>query len=117
MGRHRAAGTATDVLRVLYVLSGADPGLRTPPARRAAPSRAVRRAVLGRLEATPYLVEDLLRHAGELPPPRRACWTKGSLTCSRPPRSGRRAPPGCSTRSRCGSGSICRARRRSWCRW
>ncbi|SPL90960.1 unnamed protein product [[Actinomadura] parvosata subsp. kistnae] len=60
----RYAGTATDVLRVLYVLSGADPGLRTPPARRVSPSRAVRRAVLGRLEAMPYLVEDLLRHGG-----------------------------------------------------
>ncbi|MEV5889283.1 MXAN_6230/SCO0854 family RING domain-containing protein [Nonomuraea fuscirosea] len=58
----RHADTATDVLRVLYALMGADPGLRVPPARRPSLPRPLRRAVLARLESMPYLVEDLLRH-------------------------------------------------------
>ncbi|MEV0613016.1 MXAN_6230/SCO0854 family RING domain-containing protein [Nonomuraea sp. NPDC050404] len=61
----RHADTATDVLRVLYALMGADPGLRTPPVRHRSLPRPVRRAVLGRLEAMPYLVEDLLRHRAQ----------------------------------------------------
>ena len=56
--------TATDVLRLLYALMDADPGLRTPPARRKSLPRAVRRTVLARLDsfAPPRLVEDMLRH-------------------------------------------------------
>ncbi|MFF0341924.1 MXAN_6230/SCO0854 family RING domain-containing protein [Kribbella sp. NPDC004875] len=58
------ATTATDVLRVVYALMDADPGLRTPPARRASLPRATRRLVLGRLDRFPVetLVEDMLRH-------------------------------------------------------
>ncbi len=60
----RYADTATDVLRVLSVLMDADPGLRTPPSRRASLPRAQRRTVLARLDriALPVLVEDMLRH-------------------------------------------------------
>ncbi|GAA2208981.1 hypothetical protein GCM10009850_044390 [Nonomuraea monospora] len=58
----RHAGTATDVLRVLYALMDADPGLRVAPQRRRSLPRAVRRAVLARLDAMPYLLEDLLRY-------------------------------------------------------
>ncbi|MEV6417809.1 MXAN_6230/SCO0854 family RING domain-containing protein [Kribbella sp. NPDC051718] len=56
--------TATDALRLLYVLMGADPGLRTPPVRRRSLPRAIRRTVLGRLDRLPVelLVEDMLRH-------------------------------------------------------
>lgn len=56
--------TATDALRLLYVLMGADPGLRTPPVRRRSLPRATRRTVLGRLDRLPVevLVEDMLRH-------------------------------------------------------
>ncbi|MFG1819553.1 MXAN_6230/SCO0854 family RING domain-containing protein [Kribbella sp. NPDC049174] len=58
------AGTATDVLRLLYALMDADPGLRTPPARRKSLPRATRRLVLGRLDRLPAetLIEDMLRH-------------------------------------------------------
>lgn len=57
-------GTATDALRLLYVLLGADPGLRTPPVRRRSLPRQVRRTVLARLNRLPVdvLVEDMLRH-------------------------------------------------------
>ncbi|TDE51258.1 hypothetical protein E1295_18785 [Nonomuraea mesophila] len=58
----RHAGTATDVLRVLYTLMGGDPGLESRPERRTSLSRAMRRAVLACLDGMPYLVEDLLRH-------------------------------------------------------
>ncbi|WP_187414830.1 RING finger family 4 domain-containing protein [Nonomuraea sp. PA05] len=58
----RHTGTATDVLRVLYALMDADPGLRVAPERRRSLPRAVRRAVLARLDALPYLLEDLLRY-------------------------------------------------------
>ncbi|MFI7128231.1 MXAN_6230/SCO0854 family RING domain-containing protein [Nonomuraea sp. NPDC050153] len=58
----RHADTATDVLRVLYALMDADPGLRVPPLRRGSLPRRVRRAVLGCLDAMPYLLEDLLRY-------------------------------------------------------
>ncbi len=56
--------TATDVLRVLHVLMGADPGLRTSPARRTSLPRPLRRTVLARLDRIPLplLVEDMLRH-------------------------------------------------------
>ncbi|HEY4570379.1 MAG TPA: MXAN_6230/SCO0854 family RING domain-containing protein, partial [Kribbella sp.] len=58
------AGTATDVLRVLYALMDADPGLRTPPARRRSLPRATRRLMLQRLNQLPAetLIEDMLRH-------------------------------------------------------
>ncbi|TCO38107.1 RING finger family protein [Kribbella antiqua] len=58
------AGTATDVLRLVYALMDADPGLRTAPARRKSLPRATRRAVLARLDRLPAdaLVEDMLRH-------------------------------------------------------
>ncbi|MFI5735310.1 MXAN_6230/SCO0854 family RING domain-containing protein [Kribbella sp. NPDC051587] len=58
------ATTATDVLRLLYALMDADPGLRTPPVRRTSLSRATRRLVLGRLDRLPAetLIEDMLRH-------------------------------------------------------
>ncbi len=58
------ADTATDVLRLLYALMDADPGLRTPPARRKSLPRAIRRLVLERLDRLPVetLVEDMLRH-------------------------------------------------------
>ncbi|MGW6199778.1 MXAN_6230/SCO0854 family RING domain-containing protein [Kribbella sp. NPDC055110] len=58
------ADTATDVLRLLYALMDADPGLRTPPARRKSLPRATRRLVLERLDRLPIetLVEDMLRH-------------------------------------------------------
>ncbi|MFD7160953.1 MXAN_6230/SCO0854 family RING domain-containing protein [Kribbella sp. NPDC059898] len=56
--------TATDVLRLIYVLMDADPGLRTPPARRKSLPRATRRLLLQRLDRMPVetLVEDLFRH-------------------------------------------------------
>jgi hypothetical protein len=56
--------TATDVLRLIYALMDADPGLRTPPARRRSLPRATRRLLLQRLDRMPVetLVEDLLRH-------------------------------------------------------
>jgi hypothetical protein len=58
------ADTATDVLRLLYALMDADPGLRTPPVRRKSLPRATRRLVLARLDRLPAegLVEDMLRH-------------------------------------------------------
>lgn len=57
-------GTATDVLRLLYALMDADPGLRTPPLRRKSLPRATRRLVLARLDRLPAetLIEDLRRH-------------------------------------------------------
>ncbi|MFB6394390.1 MXAN_6230/SCO0854 family RING domain-containing protein [Polymorphospora lycopeni] len=60
----RYVGTATDVLRLLHVLHGADAGLRTPPARRRSLPRRLRRLLLSRLDALPLasLVEDLRRH-------------------------------------------------------
>ncbi|WBQ07794.1 MXAN_6230/SCO0854 family RING domain-containing protein [Kribbella sp. CA-293567] len=56
--------TATDALRLLYVLMGAAPDLRTPPVRRHSLPRATRRAVLARLDQLPAeaLIEDMLRH-------------------------------------------------------
>ncbi|TDW78115.1 MXAN_6230/SCO0854 family RING domain-containing protein [Kribbella pratensis] len=56
--------TATDVLRVIYALMDADPGLRTPPVRRKSLPRATRRLLLQRLDRLPVetLTEDLLRH-------------------------------------------------------
>ncbi|WP_157254235.1 MXAN_6230/SCO0854 family RING domain-containing protein [Nonomuraea typhae] len=61
---HARLDTATDVLRLLYELTGADPGLRTHPARPALP-RPLRRIALACLDrmALPYLMEDLRRHA------------------------------------------------------
>ncbi|WP_350274778.1 MXAN_6230/SCO0854 family RING domain-containing protein [Kribbella sp. HUAS MG21] len=58
------ADTATDVLRLVYALMDADPGLRTAPARRKSLPRATRRLVLRRLDRLPVetLVEDMLRH-------------------------------------------------------
>ncbi|TDD59307.1 hypothetical protein E1263_15420 [Kribbella antibiotica] len=58
------ATTATDVLRLLYALMNADPGLRTPPVRRTSLPRATRRLVLARLDRLPAetLIEDMLRH-------------------------------------------------------
>ena len=58
------ADTATDVLRLLYVLMDADPGLRTPPVRRQSLPRPLRRTVLARLDQLPLepLIEDLHRH-------------------------------------------------------
>lgn len=59
-----ALDTATDVLRLLYVLMGADPGLRARPTRRRSLPRALRRSLLSALDgmALPYLVEDLQRY-------------------------------------------------------
>ncbi|MER5732130.1 MXAN_6230/SCO0854 family RING domain-containing protein [Streptomyces sp. NPDC002138] len=56
--------TATDVLRLLAVLSGGDPGLLPLPSRFVSLGRPLRRELLGVLDAlpAPYLVEDLLRH-------------------------------------------------------
>ncbi|MGC4944541.1 MXAN_6230/SCO0854 family RING domain-containing protein [Kribbella sp. DT2] len=56
--------TATDALRLLYVLMDADPGLRTPPVRRRSLPRALRRVILSHLDRLPLeaLVEDLHRH-------------------------------------------------------
>ncbi|MCA2223840.1 TerD family protein [Nonomuraea aurantiaca] len=54
--------TATDVLRLLYVLMDADPGLRIRPRRRVSLPRAVRRTLLSCLDAMPYAIEDLLRY-------------------------------------------------------
>lgn len=56
--------TATDVLRLLYVLMGADPGLQVPPARRLSLPRATRRMLLAALDRMPPLLvtEDVLRH-------------------------------------------------------
>ncbi|MFD1932461.1 MXAN_6230/SCO0854 family RING domain-containing protein [Nonomuraea mangrovi] len=60
----RHLGTATDVLRLMYVLMGADPGLRIRPERRVSLPRPLRRRLLGALDgfALPYLIEDLHRH-------------------------------------------------------
>ncbi|WP_433006089.1 MXAN_6230/SCO0854 family RING domain-containing protein [Kribbella sp. CA-294648] len=60
----RLIDTATDALRLLHVLMGADPGLRTPPDRRLSLPRAIRRSVLRRLDRLPVetLIEDMLRH-------------------------------------------------------
>ncbi|UQX00555.1 MXAN_6230/SCO0854 family RING domain-containing protein [Streptomyces sp. RerS4] len=56
--------TATDVLRLLAVLSGGDAGLLPPLPRFANPGRPLRRELLSILDALnpQYLVEDLLRH-------------------------------------------------------
>ena len=66
----RHADTATDILRVLFVLMGGDPGLRGLPARRRSLPRQLRRTVLAFLDRLPVglLVEDMLRH--------RAAWTR-----------------------------------------
>ncbi len=58
------AETATDVLRLLYVLMAGDPSLRTPPVRRLSAPRVTRRTILARLNRIPFerLVEDLHRH-------------------------------------------------------
>ncbi|WP_338056968.1 RING finger family 4 domain-containing protein [Streptomyces sp. ZAF1911] len=56
---------ATDVLRLLAALSGGDPELLAPPPSGfRSPSRPLRRALLGVLDALPApgLVEELLRH-------------------------------------------------------
>ncbi|MFC8914988.1 MXAN_6230/SCO0854 family RING domain-containing protein [Streptomyces sp. NPDC057116] len=55
--------TATDVLRLLAVLSGGDPGLVTPSRFTGLP-RPLRRELLLVLDGlpAPYLVEDVLRH-------------------------------------------------------
>ncbi|MEV0409253.1 MXAN_6230/SCO0854 family RING domain-containing protein [Streptomyces sp. NPDC050448] len=60
----RRLTTATDVLRLLAVLSGGDAGLTPLPPRFTSLPRPLRRALLGVLDAlpAPYLVEDLLRH-------------------------------------------------------
>lgn len=57
-------GTATDALRLLYVLHGGDAGLVTAPERRRSLPRRLRRVLLARLDALPLaaLVEDLHRH-------------------------------------------------------
>ncbi|GAB2932315.1 hypothetical protein GCM10027280_19950 [Micromonospora polyrhachis] len=57
-------GTATDVLRLLYVLHGGDPGLVDPPQRHRSLPRRVRRALLDRLDALPLpaVAADLRRH-------------------------------------------------------
>jgi Prokaryotic RING finger family 4 len=56
--------TATDLLRLLYVLQGGDAGLVTRPPRRLSVRRSLRRVVLARLDALafPAVVEDLHRH-------------------------------------------------------
>lgn len=56
--------TATDVLRLLAVASGGNPGLLPLPAAFVSLSRPLRRELLSLLDAlpVPYLVEDLLRH-------------------------------------------------------
>ncbi|MDT0453476.1 MXAN_6230/SCO0854 family RING domain-containing protein [Streptomyces hesseae] len=55
--------TATDVLRLLWVWSGGEADLLSPPRLRGVP-RGLRRELLAVLDglATPSLVEDLLRH-------------------------------------------------------
>ncbi|RKN51283.1 hypothetical protein D7223_02065 [Micromonospora endolithica] len=60
----RYVGTATDALRLLWVLHGGDAGLVTPPPRHRSLPRPLRRALLGRLDALPLpaLTDDLLRH-------------------------------------------------------
>ncbi|GAB3140358.1 hypothetical protein GCM10027290_11040 [Micromonospora sonneratiae] len=57
-------GTATDVLRLLYVLHGGDPGLVDPPQRHHSLPRRVRRALLDRLDTLTLaaVAEDLRRH-------------------------------------------------------
>ncbi|MER6910381.1 MXAN_6230/SCO0854 family RING domain-containing protein [Streptomyces sp. NPDC000594] len=59
----RLITTATDVLRLLVVGSGGDPGLTEPPRFGPVP-RPLRRALLGALDALDpvLLTEDLLRH-------------------------------------------------------
>ncbi|GAA3202918.1 MXAN_6230/SCO0854 family RING domain-containing protein [Actinocorallia longicatena] len=56
--------TATDVLRLLFALSGGDPALDALPPRRVSPPRWLRRALLDRMERLPLplLAEDLRRH-------------------------------------------------------
>ncbi|MCX4777521.1 MXAN_6230/SCO0854 family RING domain-containing protein [Streptomyces sp. NBC_01264] len=56
--------TATDVLRLLAVASGGNPGLLPLPSRFVSLGRPLRRELLALLDAlpVPYLVEDLLRH-------------------------------------------------------
>ncbi|MET7638954.1 MXAN_6230/SCO0854 family RING domain-containing protein [Streptomyces sp. NPDC005438] len=56
--------TATDVLRLLWVRSGARPDLLERPARLVAVPRPLRRVLCGVLDGLPlpYLVEDLFRH-------------------------------------------------------
>ncbi|WP_201272304.1 MXAN_6230/SCO0854 family RING domain-containing protein [Verrucosispora sp. SN26_14.1] len=62
----RHVGTATDALRLLWVLHGGDAGLVEPPARHHSLPRPLRRALLARLDALDptALVDDLLRHRG-----------------------------------------------------
>ncbi len=57
-------GTATDALRLLYVLHGGDAGMTSAPERRRSRPRRMRRILLARLDALPLaaLVEDLHRH-------------------------------------------------------
>lgn len=57
--------TATDVLRLVAVLSGGEADLLAPPRFRSLP-RALRRRLLGVLDGLPVesLVEDVLRHPG-----------------------------------------------------
>lgn len=61
------ADTATDVLRLLHVLMGGDPGLRVRLPRRTSLPRPVRRALLAALDrqALPYLIEDLHRYPAQ----------------------------------------------------
>ncbi|MGW0389717.1 MXAN_6230/SCO0854 family RING domain-containing protein [Streptomyces sp. NPDC003042] len=60
----RLLTTATDVLRLLAVLSDGEAGLLPPPARFTSLDRSLRRELLGLLDALPTenLVEDVLRH-------------------------------------------------------
>lgn len=56
--------TATDVLRLLYVRSGGEPGLVAPPCRMRTCPRPLRRLLLAVLDGIPFaaLAEDLTRH-------------------------------------------------------
>ncbi|MFD2765963.1 MXAN_6230/SCO0854 family RING domain-containing protein [Micromonospora eburnea] len=60
----RYVTTATDVLRLLAVRDGGDPGLVESPKRRGSLPRPLRRALLARLDALglPALLADLPRH-------------------------------------------------------
>ncbi|MEH0936659.1 MXAN_6230/SCO0854 family RING domain-containing protein [Micromonospora psammae] len=60
----RYVDTATDALRLLWVLHGGDAGLVEPPKRHGSLPRPLRRALLARLDALDLgsLVDDLLRH-------------------------------------------------------
>lgn len=62
LGRH--IGSATDVLRLLYVLMGGDPGLRERLPRRTTLARPLRRVLLAALDrlALPHLIEDVHRY-------------------------------------------------------